>query len=110
MGIAPESVGEHGHVCRMPSPRDLEGPEGHVCECGKHWIYQPAHWEPLLTLEERKIRQAAGTFLRGIIPSFWPSTTLSPGAAADADDRGAAVIVPLPRPITTPLDPGPRSA
>src|ERR1700674_2380902 len=61
---------EFRHVCALPWPVDPEIPEGHVCECGRRWVYQPAHWDPLLTLHELRMRQEAGAFLRGIIPTF----------------------------------------
>jgi hypothetical protein len=63
-------------------------PEGHGCECGRRWVYQPARWEPLLTLQELQLQQQAGDFLQGIIPRFRPAAQLKP--AADG------VIVPLP--------------
>lgn len=61
---------EFGHVCPLPWPNDPELPEGHVCECSRHWLYQPARWEPIYTLEELQLKQAAGAFLRGIVPTL----------------------------------------
>ncbi|SRR6266480_4149288 len=84
------TVGDFIHNCRLPWPGDPEIPEGHVCECGRRWMYQPAHWDPLLTLEELRIRQEAGDFLRGLIPSFKPGPLLGP--------TNQAVVVPLPAP------------
>jgi hypothetical protein len=63
-------------------------PEGHSCECGRRWVYQPARWEPLLTLQELQLQQEAGDFLQGIVPRFRPA------AAIKAPNDG--VIVPLP--------------
>ena len=80
--------GNYIHRCRLPWPVDPEVPEGHVCDCGRRWVYQPARWDPLLTLEELRIRQEAGEFLRGIIPSFRLAPPLDPA------DRG--VVVPMP--------------
>jgi hypothetical protein len=79
---------ESGHSCPLPWPADPEMPEGHGCECGRRWVYQPARWEPLLTLQELQLQQQAGDFLQGIIPRFRPAAQLKP--AADG------VIVPLP--------------
>src|SRR2546429_8383693 len=67
---APGPSTEYAHRCPLPWPVDPEAPEGHVCECGRKWVYQPAHWDPLLTLDELRMRQEAGGFLRSIIPSF----------------------------------------
>jgi len=61
----PGSIEEYGHSCRLPWPSDPEMPEGHACECGRRWVYQPARWEPLLTLQELQRQQAAGDFLQG---------------------------------------------
>ena len=84
--LRPGTADDYVHNCRLPLPGDPEVPEGHVCECGRRWVYQPAHWDPLLTLEEMRLRQDAGEFLRGIIPRFRPKPP--PGSGA--------VIVPLP--------------
>ena len=84
----PGSVEEYGHSCHLPWPADPEMPEGHACECGRRWVYQPARWEPLLTLQELQRQQAAGDFLQGIIPRFRPDQESNPG--------DAGVIVPLP--------------
>src|SRR2546430_1794870 len=65
--------GNYIHRCRLPWPVDPEVPEGHVCECARRWVYQPARWDPLLTLEELRLRQEAGEFLRGIVPRFRPA-------------------------------------
>jgi hypothetical protein len=85
------SLSERGHICRVPPPFDPEVPEGHLCECGKRWSYQPAHWELQLTLEELVRRQQAAAFLRGIIPSFPPGPR--PLAAGEM-----GTIVPIGRP------------
>ena len=90
----PGSIEEYGHSCRLPWPSDPEMPEGHACECGRRWVYQPARWEPLLTLQELQRQQAAGDFLQGIIPRFRPNSKPADG-----------VIVPLPG-----ADPGPNRA
>jgi hypothetical protein len=79
---------EYGHTCHLPWPRDPDIPEGHSCECGRRWVYQPARWEPLLTLQELEVQQQAGDFLQGIIPRFRPA-----GAQTSQDD---GVILPLP--------------
>jgi hypothetical protein len=81
---------EFQHVCPLPWPVDPEVPEGHVCECGRRWVYQPAHWDPLLTLDELRMRQEAGAFLRGIIPNFKPPLEAGPDGEGEA-----AVIVPI---------------
>jgi hypothetical protein len=93
---------EFQHVCPLPWPVDPEVPEGHVCECGRRWVYQPAHWDQLLTLDELRMRQEAGAFLRGIIPSFKPQAELPRVAAGplagspDAEgEHETAVIVPI---------------
>ena len=64
------SSDEYGHVCSLPWPADPELPQGHVCECSRRWLYQPARWEPLYSLEELQLKQASGAFLRGIVPTF----------------------------------------
>src|SRR3982074_2758440 len=79
---------ECGHTCRPPWRKDPESPEGHACECGRRWVYQPARWEPLLTLQELQLQQEAGDFLQGIVPRFHPA------AALRAPSDG--VLVPLP--------------
>jgi hypothetical protein len=58
---------EFEHTCSLPWPADPELPEGHICECSRRWLYQPARWEPLYTIEELKLKQESGAFLRGII-------------------------------------------
>jgi hypothetical protein len=94
LGMAIDSLPSPGadpsHVCALPWPVDPEVPEGHVCACGRRWLYKPAHWDPLLTLDELRMRQEAGAFLRGIIPSFEHRTTDSP-----AESGEEAVIVPI---------------
>jgi hypothetical protein len=67
-------------------------PEGHTCECGQRWVYQPARWEALYTVEDLRRQQEAGAFLRGLIPRFRPDP---------ADEERAAVIVPIPMPKAT---------
>jgi hypothetical protein len=64
------SADEYGHVCALPWPADPELPQGHVCECSRRWLYQPARWEPLYSLEELHLKQASGAFLRGIVRTF----------------------------------------
>ncbi|TMD21304.1 MAG: hypothetical protein E6I99_12425 [Chloroflexi bacterium] len=66
------SADEYSHTCRLPWPVDPEIPEGHVCECGRRWTYQPARWEPVWTIQELQRQQQAGEFLQGIIPRFRP--------------------------------------
>jgi hypothetical protein len=74
------------HACALPWPADPEIPEGHVCECGRRWVYQPAHWDPLLTLTQLCLRQEAGDFLRGIIPQFRPKPAVGePGVIVHVD-------------------------
>ena len=82
----PGMIEEYGHNCHLPWPADPEVPEGHACECGRRWVYQPARWEPLLTLHELQLQQQAGDFLQGIIPRF--------GAQTPAPSK--PVIIPLP--------------
>jgi hypothetical protein len=100
--LIPGAQEEYGHVCRLPWPADPEVPEGHVCECGRRWVYQPARWDALLTIEELRVRQEAGEFLRGIIPRFpsgphHPEGKLArPGAADESGPAAGAVIVPIP--------------
>ena len=55
------------HVCVLPWPADPSLSEGHVCECGRRWCYQPAHWEPLLTIDQMRDRQRSGEYGRGVI-------------------------------------------
>ena len=86
--LLPGASDEYLHTCRLPWPIDPEIPEGHLCECGRRWVYQPARWDPLLTLEDLRMRQEAGDFLRGIIPRFRPRPCPIEGG----------VIVPLPSP------------
>jgi hypothetical protein len=85
LGIDP-GVEAFQHACPLPWPVDPEVPEGHVCECGRRWVYQPAHWDPLLTLGELRMRQEAGAFVRGIVPTFQPRTEV---------EHESAVIVPI---------------
>ena len=106
---------EYGHTCRLPWPKDPEIPEGHACECGRRWVYQQARWDPLCTLEELRVKQEAGEFLRGIIPRFPREPQASLASSADSPDAEAttapdddtAVIVPIPapRPEPRPLPP-----
>ena len=84
----PGQQDEYYHSCRLPWPGDPEVPEGHSCECGRRWVYQPARWEPLLTLQELQLQQQAGDFLQGIIPRFRP--------AAELQAPREGVILPLP--------------
>jgi len=98
------------HACRLPWPRDPEMPEGHACECGQRWVYQPARWEALYTVEELRRQQEAGEFLRGIIKPFRQVTqtpdgdpaVLPDGPRDPGADYGAAVIVPIPSPKVDP--------
>jgi hypothetical protein len=100
----PGSFEEYRHVCALPWPGDPDVPEGHACECGRRWVYQPAHWDPLLTLDELRERHEAGEFLRGILPQFRQRNPR--GASdfrtlpADAPDEGlgVAAIVRIPAP------------
>ncbi len=96
--LEPGPSHEYAHHCPLPWPVDPETPEGHVCECGRKWIYQPAHWDPLLTLDELRMRQEAGAFLRGIIPTFHDRAP-----AAPAESGETAVIVRI-SPATRPGD------
>jgi hypothetical protein len=95
-----------GHACSLPWPKDPEMPEGHACECGQRWVYQPARWEALYTMEDLCRQQAAGAFLRGIVPTFRRTADrVSGGPAVSAASQGdppaevhAAVILPIPSP------------
>ena len=89
LDMRPGTSDEDGHGCRLPWPVDPEIPQGHVCDCGRRWVYQPARWDPLLTLEELRLRQEAGDFLRGIIPTFRPGPQ-------PPDRPEVGVIVPMP--------------
>ncbi|MEA2633987.1 MAG: hypothetical protein QOH92_754 [Chloroflexota bacterium] len=86
--LRPGVSSEEFHTCQLPWPVDPEVPEGHLCECGRRWVYQPARWDPLLTLTELRLRHEAGDFLRGLVPQFRPR----------ADPTEGGVIVPLPSP------------
>lgn len=87
----------YGHVCALPWPLDPDVPEGHVCACGRQWVYRPAHWDPLLTLQELRSRQEAGEFRRGIVPTFRPDPELGHTPDEEGDvEEGGGVIVPLP--------------
>jgi hypothetical protein len=90
--IGPSPAEEFQHVCPLPWPVDPEVPEGHLCECGRRWVYQPAHWDPLLTLDELRMRQEAGAFLRGIIPAFRHRAEIHDTALESGE---TAVIVPI---------------
>ena len=92
--MRPGSPEEYGHSCHLPLPVDPEMPEGHACECGRRWVYQPARWEPIWTVQELQLQQQAGAFLQGIIPRFRPNLP----ASLTAD----AVIVPLPNRAASP--------
>jgi hypothetical protein len=95
--LRPQEQQPYGHICRLPWPVDPEIPEGHLCECGRRWVYQPARWEPLMTLEELRLRQDAGEFLRGIVPAFArPLPKESPSLLA-SEPPESAVIVRIPR-------------
>jgi hypothetical protein len=85
--LRPGATDESAHNCRLPLPRDPEIPEGHVCECGHRWVYLPAHWDPLLTVEELRGRQEAGDFLRGILPQFRPNIPTADPAVIVRIDR-----------------------
>jgi hypothetical protein len=84
--LRPQAFEELRHVCALPWPADPDAPEGHMCECGRRWMYLPAHWEAVLTLEELRLRQEAGDFSRGIIPHFRPEPNPASGA----------IIIPMP--------------
>jgi hypothetical protein len=92
--LPPRAFEEHRHVCPLPWPADPDTPEGHACECGRQWMYQPAHWDPILTLEELRRQHEAGDFLRGIIPRFRPETSPAGGN-----------IVPIPSAKAGPPEP-----
>ena len=66
-GGSNEPTSRDGHVCRLPWPADPNLSEGHLCECGRRWTYQPAHWEPLFTIEELKERQRSGEYGRSCV-------------------------------------------
>jgi len=86
--LRPRSWQEPGHMCALPWPVNAEMSEGYACGCGREWMYEPARWRPLLTLEELRLHQEADAFLRGIVPSF-PSERHRPAAES-------AEIVALP--------------
>lgn len=91
------------HICELPLPKDPEIPEGHACLCGKRWVYQPARWDPIVTIEELRARQQAGEFLRGIIPTFHHDAApllepASPTPTMPAAEDQSGVIVPIPTP------------
>ena len=52
------------HRCRLPWPVDPNLSEGHLCECGRRWTYQPAHWEPLMSIEELRELQRSDGYTR----------------------------------------------
>jgi hypothetical protein len=93
----PGTIDDYDHVCPLPWPVDPEVPEGHLCECGRRWVYQPARWDPLVTLEELRLRQEAGEFVRGIIPRF-----------RSAPQPLDGVIVPIPPALRATHDPALR--
>jgi hypothetical protein len=72
MGLEVQVEGQQNasHACPLPWPVDPHSPEGHVCACGRRWIYEPAHWNPLYTLAELRIKQETGEFARGIVPHY----------------------------------------
>ena len=80
---------EDAHHCPLPWPIDPEVPEGHVCECGRRWVYQPARWEPLYSVEELRLKQATGAFVRAIVP------TLGPKFRESHDGLEPPAIVPI---------------
>jgi hypothetical protein len=55
------------HVCPLPWPIEPSLSEGHQCECGRRWAYQPAHWEPLFTIDELRERQRNGRYSRSCL-------------------------------------------
>ena len=63
----PAAVKRFVHVCDLPWPKDPSLSEGHLCECGRRWSYQPAHWEPLFTIEEMRERQHGGEYGRSCL-------------------------------------------
>lgn len=70
--LVPDQSRRAEHACVLPWPVDPEIPEGHVCECGKRWVYQPAHWSLLRTVQELRRQQQAGDFARGVVPASGP--------------------------------------
>jgi hypothetical protein len=98
--LTPRPSNEYAHSCPLPWPVDPESPEGHVCECGRRWVYQPAHWDPLLTLDELRRRHEAGAFLRGIIPTFRDRAE-PPGME---DEPGESAVIVQLTPATRTID------
>jgi hypothetical protein len=68
LSVQPDLTPYEEHKCPLPWPADPERPEGHLCLCGRRWVYEPAHWNPLYGLEELRQKQEAGEFLRGTVP------------------------------------------
>jgi hypothetical protein len=113
----PSEEPHYAHVCHLPWPADPEIPEGHLCECGRRWMYQPAHWDPLWTLEELRQRQEAGVFGRGVLPrarcdAHEPEAELAaPSMAPDQPDPPEPpVIVPMPATRGRAAESKPRAA
>jgi hypothetical protein len=96
--LRPGQWQEYAHRCPVPWPKDPEVPEGHACECGRRWVYQPARWEAILTLDELRVRQEAGEFLRGLVPTV------------REDGTASAVIVPMPTARAAPEMPPPEAS
>jgi hypothetical protein len=97
LGLRPGTSDEYAHRCPLPWPVDPEMPEGHVCECGRRWVYQPARWDPLLTLEELRLRHEAGEFSRGIIPPATPEPPPAMVGPGEEDRDGVIVRIPPAR-------------
>jgi len=66
-GESNRATSREGHVCQLPWPVDPALSEGHLCECRRRWSYQPAHWEPLFTIEELMEQQQSGEYGRNCI-------------------------------------------
>lgn len=86
--VRPDDRLEQAHACPLPWPRDPEMPEGHACACGQRWIYQPARWEAVYTVDDLRRQHEDGAYLRGVIPRL----------EEQPKEGGTALIVPIPSP------------
>ena len=65
-----DNPADRNHSCPLPWPADPERPQGHVCVCGRRWVYEPAQWRPLYSLEELRLRREAAESDRGLLPTI----------------------------------------
>jgi len=68
--LRPGCLGEERHVCAVPTPSDPDTRAGYTCDCGRRWVFQPAHWDPQVTVEELRIWHEADELLRHIMAGF----------------------------------------